>query len=251
MTTGKPLFDLPSKLYCIREKGKRFAHGGKGVVCAGMAKNRIMCEIIISNGVFSRKNPPPNRRTKYPGYEVGEPATELGKSVTPKDEFGYYLNRLHFIFDDEDQDDSAFTYPYPAAQSSIHLIQYGIFPIVGSAILDVGEERKCWNHIKVMGRIYEPINKHESLLKIGIGDFSELLEGPEYIREVFTSAFKMDVYDPRPEIDLSLFPPEVHESKMNEILAKTGLAMNDFHWKTEPMGTIHLEDYWTNIEHDW
>jgi hypothetical protein len=103
--------------------------------------------------------------------------------------------------------------------------------------------------LTVMGTLLVPKNVAESGVSLGIGHFTEMLLAYGATSQIKAS-LKLSLYDSRPEIDLSRFSDSFQERKIEEILQKTGMEYDQFHWhfKENDGYPLSILEYWNWID---
>ena len=160
--------------------------------------------------------------------------SNYGFSDYLQDDYGYYSYRILCLFPgDQLPDDDEFN--IDERGNAVHLMPFGInscdFSITGHL-----DETPDYFIYRVTGQIFVPKNVSECRLELSIGNLTELYEIDPNHPDITPDSFLPSPYDPRPQIDFSMFPKESHKQRIQDVLAETGMKGVDFNFILEKQG---------------
>jgi hypothetical protein len=155
-----------------------------------------------------------------------------------RDDYGYYYYNTLFLFSGDSKDITIYESgeEYPCA---VHLIPFGLdyphleftghsYEEYGCDYYVVGDDYYHYA-LRVTGQIFIPKNVSECRLELGIGNLSAF---QQVYRTVLGEgvSYLPSPYDPRPQIDFSMFPKESHKQRIQDVLTETGMKREDFNF---------------------
>ena len=148
-----------------------------------------------------------------------------------EDSFGYYVYRINWLLPHNHNGQNTDA----DSASRIHLVSFGmssalrIFDQLGTP----PEDADTSSIITVTGKVLVPQNQSSSGVLLGIGHFSKMSYAQAVTPDVCEATLIQSYYDDRPEIDLSRFSDQFQEEKIKQVLQKTKMQHNQFHWHFE------------------
>ena len=153
-----------------------------------------------------------------------------------QDDYGYYSYDIFCLFPgDQLPDDCDEEFTINESGKAVHLMSFGIdfSPLFLITRHSESEEDIDYFTYCITGQIFIPKNVAECRLELGIGNLTELYRVDPNHSDITPDSFLPSPYDPRPQIDFSMFPKESHEKRIQDVLTETEMKRGDFNFILE------------------
>lgn len=181
-----------------------------------------------------------------------EPGARHATSQSMDDAIGTYHNSAHYLCSlGTSRCNLISALLLNEIDTTIHLISFGLDFAFGEFIsLAGGAASFSADLFTVTGKIMVPKNADETPIAIGVGFFEYMRYNMEGVPSEFYEILRQERYDDRPVIDLTRFSEKFQQVKIQQVLKRTGMNYDDFHWilEQEPMipgpGSLEFGDFW-------